>query len=92
MKEAKVEGFKLNNNLNNIPSFLILELLARLEDVDDSLGIYKTIRRREGIIEIETTKGVLLVPDEFIKKQLNCPSEISNIDLILLAASFKIKQ
>ncbi|WP_448700903.1 hypothetical protein ACFGVR_02450 [Mucilaginibacter sp. AW1-3] len=74
---------------NTIPTYAIVELLIRLEQIDPHIGDYKDHAIYTDAVIVKTTLGHITFPKTLIAQQFNQPELISITELKDAALSFK---
>jgi hypothetical protein len=69
-------------------SYVIYELLVRLQALDPTVGDYLSYQKIKAGISVKTTTGPLEIPDDLLDLQFNNPAAISNVDLVQILSSF----
>jgi hypothetical protein len=70
-------------------SYVIYELLIRLQELDPAIGEYLSYKKIKAGIAVQTTTGVLEIPDSILDLQFHNPAAILNSDLLELQSSFQ---
>lgn len=68
-------------------SYVIYELLVRLQELDPAVGGYVSFKKIQAGICVQTTNGPLDIPNILLDLQFNNPVAISDSDLKNLLAS-----
>jgi len=70
-------------------SYVIYELLIRLQALDPAVGEYLSFKKINAGISVRTTTASLEIPDTLLDLQFNNPNAINNADLLGVLASLK---
>ncbi|HEX8019129.1 hypothetical protein [Mucilaginibacter sp.] len=71
-----------------MPSFVIEELIIRLQEFNRGVGTLKSYVRLGEQMIIKTTRGVITVPMSLLNGQLQEPTVITNEEIAILAGQF----
>jgi hypothetical protein len=70
-------------------SYVIYELLIRLQALDPAVGDYLSFKKINAGISVQTTTGPLEIPNTLLELQFHNPAGINNKDLLNVLASLK---
>jgi hypothetical protein len=70
-------------------SYVIYELLIRLQELDPAIGEYLSYKKIKAGIAVQTTTGLLEIPDSILDLQFHNPAAIVYSDLLELQSSFQ---
>lgn len=74
---------------NNLPTYVLVELLIRLSVFDKAIGDYKNHTIYENGVMVKTTRGIIHFPESLINDQFKSPELITDNILSEIASSFK---
>ena len=72
----------------SIPVFVFYELLIRLSDLNPAVGDYFSHSLKEKEVILQTTTGVIAIPQQLIKKQFTDPRMVADKELKVLVERF----
>ncbi|RZL13438.1 MAG: hypothetical protein EOO89_17530 [Pedobacter sp.] len=70
-------------------SYVIYELLIRLQALDPAVGEYVSFKKINAGISVQTTTGPLEIPNTLLDLQFNNPAGITDTDLAELLSSLR---
>jgi len=70
-------------------SYVIYELLIRLQALDPAVGEYVSFKKINAGISVQTTTGPLEIPNTLLDLQFNNPAGITDTDLVELLSSLR---
>lgn len=70
-------------------SYVIYELLIRLQALDPAVGEYVSFKKINAGISVQTTTGPLEIPNTLLDLQFNNPAGINDTDLVELLSSLR---
>ena len=73
----------------NLPTYVIVELLIRLAPFNAAIGDYKNHSNYENGVMVKTTSGVIHFPESLIIDQFKEPELVTESTLFETALSFK---
>ena len=71
-----------------MPSFVIEELIIRLQEFNKGIGTFKSCVRLGEQMIIKTTRGMITVPMSLLNCQLQAPAAITSEEIAVLAGQF----
>jgi len=74
---------------NNLPAYVIVELLMRLEQYHQRIGHYKDHHVHDVEVTVKTTGGAIRFPRSLIMQQFESPEQVTEHALLQTMASFK---
>lgn len=74
----------------NFPIFIFHELVIRLDQINPSIGRYKSHSVQNDSFILLTEKGSVIIPEHFLEMQFQDPNLINEIDIAILAHNFRL--
>ncbi len=73
-----------------IAVYVIYELLVRLQELNPAVGEYISYKKINAGISVQTSTGLVFIPEHLLSTQFNNPAAINPSDLLSLLDSFKL--